>query len=60
MKFDVKAAKAMRQGEHMLIEGCPGLRLECRASAMTWTYRYKTDAGLMKLTDLVPEKRTPC
>jgi hypothetical protein len=52
MKFDAKAAKAMQACEHMLIEGCPGLRLESRASAMTWTYRYKTDAGLMKQTSL--------
>jgi len=52
MKFDAKAAKAKQQSEHILIEACPGLCLESRASAMTWTCRYKTDAGLLKQTSI--------
>lgn len=41
MYFDVKAAKLLKAGEHLVIEGCPGLRLVVSATRKTWTYRYK-------------------
>lgn len=31
----------MIPGQHLLVDGCPGLRLVCSASRKTWTYRYK-------------------
>ena len=40
MHFDPRTAKLLKPGEHMLVDGCPGLRLEVSASRKTWTYRY--------------------
>jgi integrase len=49
MFFDARAAKLLKPGEHMVIDGCPGLRLAVSASRKTWTYRYKSPAdGRMK------------
>jgi integrase len=48
MFFDVRAAKQLQSGQHLTIDGCPGLRLEASATRKTWTYRYKSHAGLMK------------
>ena len=49
MFFDVRAAKLLKPGEHLSLEGCPGLRLEASASRRAWTYRYKSIAtGQMK------------
>ena len=31
----------MIPGQHLLVDGCPGLRLVASASRKTWTYRYK-------------------
>lgn len=42
MRFDARAAKALQAGQHMIVEGCPGLRLVATASKRTWTYRYKS------------------
>lgn len=51
MFFDVRAAKQLKPGEHLVVEGCEGLRLVASASKMTWTYRYKQPGtGLMKQT----------
>ena len=51
MFFDVRAAKLLKPGEHLVVEGCEGLRLVAAASKMTWTYRYKQPGtGLMKQT----------
>lgn len=44
MFFDVRAAKQFKPGEHLVVEGCEGLRLVASASKMTWTYRYKQPA----------------
>lgn len=55
MFFDVRAAKQLQPGEHLVVEGCEGLRLVASASKMTWTYRYKSPAsGLMKQTAIGP------
>lgn len=48
MKFDARQAKLLPPGEHLIVEGCPGLRLVATATRKTWTYRYKDDAGRMK------------
>lgn len=48
MYFDVKSAKLLKAGEHLVIDGCPGLRLVASASRKAWTYRYKALDGRMK------------
>lgn len=48
MKFDARQAKLLQPGEHLIVEGCPGLRLVATATKKTWTYRYKDEAGRMK------------
>lgn len=52
MFFDARAAKLMKPGEHMVIDGCQGLRLEASASRKTWIYRYKAADGRMKQVKL--------
>jgi len=48
MHFDARAAKLLKPGEHLIVDGCPGLRLEVSATRKTWTYRYKNAEGRMK------------
>jgi len=49
MLFDARAAKLLKAGQHMMIDGCSGLRLTATASRKTWIYRYKSPAdGRMK------------
>ena len=49
MQFDARAAKLLKPGEHIMVEGCPGLRLVATASRRSWTYRYKSPVdGLMR------------
>ncbi|KQR55659.1 integrase family protein [Acidovorax sp. Leaf160] len=49
MHFDARAAKLLAAGQHMVIDGCSGLRLVATATSKTWTYRYKSVAdGRMK------------
>ena len=36
MHFDPRKAKLLKAGEHMLVEGCPGLRLEVSTSRQMW------------------------
>lgn len=40
--FDARAAKALGEGEHLTVEGAPGLRLVASASVRAWVYRYKS------------------
>ena len=47
MYFDPRAAKLLKAGEHLLIQGCDGLRLVASESRKTWTYRYRV-GKLMK------------
>ena len=42
MVFDARAAKLLPSGEHLAIEGCPGLRLVASDTTRTWTYRYRS------------------
>lgn len=44
MRFDARAARLLEPGQHIIVEGCPGLRLVATASGRTWTYRYKSPA----------------
>lgn len=42
MGFDAKKAKALADGEHIIVDDAPGLRLVATATRKTWTYRYKS------------------
>lgn len=42
MYLDAHAAKALSDGNAIVIHGCPGLRLEAVASAKSWVYRCKS------------------
>lgn len=46
--FDARKAKALKAGEHIIVDEAPGLRLVASNTRMTWTYRYKNDEGRMK------------
>lgn len=48
MYFDARAAKLLAPGKHIVVDGCPGLRLVAAQTRRTWAYRYKNAAGLMK------------
>ncbi len=49
MYFDARAAKALQPGGHIVVDGCPGLRLVANGSKKTWVYRYKSPVtGQMK------------
>ena len=52
MFFDARAAKLLKPGEHLAVDGCPGLRLLASATRRTWTYRYRAPAD-NKLKQLV-------
>lgn len=40
--FNAAAARSLAPGQHIVIEGAPGLRLEATATARAWTYRYRS------------------
>lgn len=42
MYFDARAAKLLQPGQHLLVDDCPGLRLQASGSFKAWTYRYKS------------------
>lgn len=42
MQFDARAAKLLQPGQHIMVDGCPGLRLEATETTRTWTYRFKS------------------
>ena len=42
MNFDARNAKLLKPGEHITLDGYPGLRLEANATYRTWLYRYKS------------------
>ena len=46
--FDPRKAKLLVAGEHLVIDGCQGLRLVATKTKKTWTYRYKAKDGRMK------------
>jgi integrase len=49
MLFDARAAKQLLPGSHIVVHGCPGLRLEASTAGKSWTYRYKsTEGGRMR------------
>lgn len=49
MYFDARAAKALAPDTHIVVDGCPGLRLQATETKKTWTYRYKSPVdGRMK------------
>lgn len=42
MFFDARAAKLLKAGEHIVVDGCSGLRLVATASVRSWVYRYQS------------------
>ena len=50
MYFDARRAKLLAPGEHMLFDGCDGLRLVRAPRWTSWVYRYKDAAGAMRQT----------
>ncbi|SAK88817.1 Phage integrase [Caballeronia fortuita] len=42
MRFDARQAKQIPPGEHITIDGFPGLRLQATETRRSWTYRYKS------------------
>ena len=49
MYFDARAAKLLKPGNHIVVDGCTGLRLIASENRRTWAYRYKDPAtDLMK------------
>lgn len=50
MYFDARRAKLLQPGEHMLFDGCDGLRLVRAPRWTAWVYRYKNAAGRMRQT----------
>lgn len=42
MRFDSRQAKALQAGDHMTVDGAPGLRLVASAAGRAWIYRYKS------------------
>jgi len=48
MYFDPRAAKLLTPGNHLVVDGCLGLRLVATQSKKTWTARYKAADGRMK------------
>lgn len=42
MFFDARQAKLLKPGQHIVIQGCPGLRLVATQTRKTWTYRYRS------------------
>ena len=50
MYFDARRAKLLAPGEHMLFDGCEGLRLVAAPRWKAWVYRYKDSAGAMRQT----------
>ena len=55
MGFDASAAKLLQPGDHIMVDGCPGLRLVATATRRTWTYRYKSPVdGRMRQVAIGP------
>lgn len=48
MPFDARAAKQLVEGQHLIIEEYPGLRLEAGKRSRSWIYRYKSESGAMR------------
>ena len=51
--FNPRSAKLLRKGEHLLVEGCDGLRLVGNGNKKTWTRRFKV-GGKMKQKAIGP------
>ena len=39
--FNPRSARALKPGEHLIVEQAPGLRLAATASGHSWIYRYR-------------------
>ncbi|MDO9277672.1 MAG: integrase arm-type DNA-binding domain-containing protein [Polaromonas sp.] len=47
MYFDARAAKMLQPGQHIVVDGCPGLRLTATKTKKTWTYRFKSPFSVL-------------
>ena len=54
MLFDARAAKALKPGEALAVQDCPGLRILATKTKKTWTYRYKAPDGKLRQIALGP------
>ena len=54
--FDVRAAKALQAGEHIVIDAAPGLRLEPDRQAVRWPIRWQR---VQKAQHPQPVQRAP-
>lgn len=41
MIFDARSAKSLKAGDHIVVDGCSGLRLVASNTGKSWIYRYK-------------------
>lgn len=42
MYFDAREAKGLKPGQHIVVQGCPGLRLVATQTKKTWIYRFRS------------------
>lgn len=42
MYFDARTAKGLKAGDHIVVDGCQGLRLVASNTSKSWIYRYKS------------------
>lgn len=42
MRFDVRQAKLLKAGDHMTVDGAPGLRLVASTIGHAWVYRFRS------------------
>ena len=40
--FDARAARALQPGNHIVVEGAPGLRLQASQTTRAWVFRYRS------------------
>lgn len=52
MYFDARAAKQLKAGQSLAIEGCPGLRIVAGKTVKTWIYRHRNAVGQLKQVKL--------
>lgn len=49
MYFDARAAKLLPPGNHIVVDGCLGLRLVSSSTGKAWIYRYQTSGKMRQI-----------
>jgi integrase len=49
VRFDARAAKLLPVGDHIVVDGVPGLRLVSSTAGKSWIYRYKAGSSLRQI-----------